>query len=760
MNRHIPLFKKIWLFVMVLSIMLTMTSVEVYSSDKEIKFVKEDTICQEILDLGLTEGFMNYGKNLNMSYNSAGDVWGLKHGMGLRIEVYPEADGALKYFNNIGVYKPISRQNQVLENIRTNKKISWIEKSTNITSCSRYILFRDNIVIIIKGTSLNEGGFDVAKAADILEKHALTILSDKLQEYFFSGYIKGSEGQPLSHAQVVLLVEDQSYKTTTDASGYYSIDYKGSVKKGYDCALYVVLQNVRNEKVYYRIFWGDQQVWVAKNFKLSSTGDLMQDLDFREAQGGGPEYSGEPALKALPNFSAMYYHMSEALDFYMDYMKFNLDYKLPVDVVAGYKDGTYYTPVNSTIYIDYRDAGYNSPERPMNREWHEFSHHAMFSMYGSWPSREGSVNHAGYINPSTGDSFMEGFAEFMAMMIADYYNYPNPQVYSHFGSLEANYKAWDYRGRAEEFAVAGILWDLYDALNDDGVQLTGNDIWYVLKDYHSDFNSVYQTLISKYPGKKAGIDEIFKAHSFFVDKTAGNGKWDPIEPYRDSNGNRKYDSGEHFVDYGLPKIEYTNGEVLGPASNYQRPERKSAGTLPGQFIKINNQAAYYLIEVSFPDNPGLNYSVRSENRDGMVYVQAPPAGYNAVITVTPEGVKGNTLTFTLQEYEEKITEAIERGYFIEHDFQVSGDAAPQPELPPAASGGSDIKPPHWEAGQLTAKAEDYNYTPVSLDFLPKKAGSTGTLTGGLTNSAGKIGLAAVVVIVIMGIMLMIRKRKK
>jgi len=766
LSRVLSLCKKTGFFILFILFMLTVSVVSVYGADTKIKFVKEDTICQEILDLGLKAGTKNYGNNLLMNFDSSGNVLGFSHGIGLSIKVYPESDGALKYFNNIPIYKPPSRTFQVLENIRNDKKISWIEKSSNITGCSRCILFRDNIIIIIKGTSLNTGGFDVQKAADILEKHARTILSDKLQEYFFSGVVKGSTGQPLSHIELILMIEDQKYKTTTDASGYYSIDYKGSVKKGFDCRLYAVLQNKRNDKTYYRILWRDQPVWVMKSFKLKNTDDLMQDLDFREAEKEGPVYDGAPKLKLLPHFSAMYYHMAEALDFYMDYMKYNLDYKLPVDVVSGYKYGTLYDPFDSTIYIDYSDSSCRSPERPMNREWHEFSHHALFSMYGRWPSLpEGTVNHDGYINPSTGDSFNEGFAEFMAMMIADYYKYPNPHVYSHFGSLEANYKAWHYRGQAEEFAVAGVLWDLYDAVNDDEVQLTSNDIWYILKDYHPDFASVYNTLINKYPGKKAGIDEIFKSHGFFIDKTAGNGKWDTLEPFRDSNNNRRYDSGEYFVDYGLPAMTYTNGEILGPAGNYQRVDRKSAGMLPGQFIKVNNQVASYLVEVIIPDNPGLNYKLATENKNGIIYVQIPPPEYNAVITVTPEGVKAeNILTFNSNDYNEKMSEAIERGYYAEHDFQISGEAASSgPELPPAEANDTDDtgkKPPRWDViSQAAAKPDDYKYNPAGLEFMPSNT-KTGTSSHAPASSFGLIGLAALLVIAVIVIGIILIKKKK
>ncbi len=745
-------------------VILLSTASSASGAETKIRFVKEDTVCQEILDLGLTAGTMLYGNNLSMRYNSSGGILGASHGMSLRIEVYPEADGARKYFDGLPVYK-LSRSMEVLENIRNSRRISWIEKAANITGTSRYILFRDNIIIIIKGTSLNTSGYDVGKAADILEKHALTILGDKLQEYFFSGVVKGSNGQPLGNIRLVLEVGGQPYVTTTDASGYYSIEYKGPVNKDLECTLYAVLQNKRNDKVYYRVIWQDTQVWVSKSFRLKSARDLMQDLDFRDVEKRQGIYDGKPDLKLLPHFSAMYYHMSEALNFYLDCMKFNLDYKLPVDVVAGYNYGTLYDPTTATIHIDYEDSSYRSPDRPMNREWHEFSHHAMFSMYGRWPSHPaGTINHAGFVNPSTGDSFCEGFAEFMSMMIADYYKYPNPHVYAKSGSLEANYRSWDYRGRAEEFAVAGILWDLYDGLNDDRVQLTINDIWYLLKDYNPDFSSVYDTLIKRLPAKKAAIDEVFVVHGFFTDKTAGNGKWDPIEPFTDTNRNRKYDTGEYFVDYGLPKIEYTRGESIGPASNYQRQQRKSAGAIEGQYIKVSNQVPYYLVEVSFPNQSGLNYKLTTHNRNGLIYVHMPPPEYNAVITVKPEGAKaGSILTFRSQDYVNNISESIERGYFLEHDFQVSGVTAPGSELPPASPGHPGKEPPIWDIlSRTSAKPDDYKYTEPNLEFLPSRASTPASTTamppGASVKSFGSIGV--IVALALLAIVIAIVRKKR
>ncbi|MDW7658021.1 MAG: hypothetical protein SCM11_12700 [Bacillota bacterium] len=743
------------LVVLFLVLLLPLVGASASNTEPILKFVREDTVCTEILELGLIKDAATYNGNLHISYD-----WGkksilpLSHGIGLRIEVYPETDGAKQYFESISVFKPSSSTSEVLANVRSVREISWIEKTTKITGTSRYILYKDNILITIKGTSLNEGSFDVGLAADILERHALAVLSDKFQEYAFSGVVKGSNGESLGNIQLILQVANQTYKTSTDAYGYYSIKYDGSVKKGFDCKLYVPLQYRRNDKTYYRIIFVKQPVWVAKSFKLSSAKDLLQNIDFRAAANNESGYDGKPDLEFLPHFCAMYYHMGEAVDFYLDYMKFNIDYKLPVDVIAGYSVTTHYTPSVSSIYINIKDMKVESPDRPMNREWHEFSHHAMFSMYGRWPDgAPGSVNHAGYINPSTSDSFSEGFAEFMAMMIADYYQYPNPHVYAKIGSLELNYKAWEYRGHAEEVAIAGVLWDLYDGKNDDNVQLTANDLWYILKDYRENFTDVYGFVMAKYPNQRAGIDEIFIAHGFFADKTAGNGKWDRYEPFNDTNNNKKYDVGEYFVDYSVLKIEYTKGETIGPASNYQRPLRRSAVELPDHFVKVDNQVPYYLVEVKFPGQPDLNYEIRTQNQDGLIYVQLPPPDYSAIISVKPEDVNaGKILTFNTLDFDSDDLDIIDHGYYLEHDFQISGVIPTGLPLPPVSVGDLEISTFDWdERMEIVARPEDYQYSDVDLDFLFVESPSATTLKG--ISATIWIGMGLLIVLAVMTLLI-------
>ena len=63
-------------------------------------------------------------------------------------------------------------------------------------------------------------------------------------------------------------------------------------------------------------------------------------------------------------------------------------------------------------------SGMGHPDRPMNREWHEFGHAVMVEAFGNrFPWNVGNTNHAGYTNPSSTDSLTEGFADFWSAII-------------------------------------------------------------------------------------------------------------------------------------------------------------------------------------------------------------------------------------------------------------------------------------------------------------------------------------------------------
>jgi hypothetical protein len=136
--------------------------------------------------------------------------------------------------------------------------------------------------------------------------------------------------------------------------------------------------------------------------------------------------------------------------------------------------GTSLEPVQATggiVYLCLEESSVEAPDAPMNREWHELGHYLQYEMYNPDDGLP-STSHVGYLNPSSSDSVREGFAEFIGMLVTEYYHENDPTLY-HYGTsvadLEQDYKVWgpNYPGFQgpgdEEFAVAGILWDLHDA---------------------------------------------------------------------------------------------------------------------------------------------------------------------------------------------------------------------------------------------------------------------------------------------------------
>ena len=525
-----------------------------------------------------------------------------------------------------------------------------------------------------------------------------------------TGRITDGEGHAMKHAQVTFNYKERNYNSTTDADGRYSFKMPSGIEPGQYGRVYVRLQYEKNGTRYFRLINNKKTVWLMKKFYISDESDLVQNIDLGENLSVNDGYYGHPDPKYISHFSAIYHHLTEALEFFRDHLGANVNYKLPVQVdtfVAG--SGTYYSPTSARIVIGYDDSFKTSPDRPMNREWHEFAHHVQYSMYGRWPSGRnlaGTRNHNGYGNPSTADSFLEGFAEFSAMAIADHYNYSRPDVYASFGSLDIDYRAWTNRGYDEEFAVAGILWDLYDVTNDEMVDLQLKEVWNIIRLYHKDFTSVYKAFLKKFPNKEEQIDEIFVKHGFFADKNPGNKKHDKaFEATYKKYG--KY----YYVDYGqdtildAPWMTYDKNETIGPATCYSRPSRTSAGEIEGHYVKVDNSVPYYIVKVTFDDS-SLNYDIRTENRNGLVYVHVPPADYGATMTVTAEGVgTGSPLTFTAREFEENLAETLKKGYFIEHDFDISGTI---PSLPagPAAQGMDPDGKPHWEEPDSVADQQD------------------------------------------------------
>jgi uncharacterized repeat protein (TIGR01451 family) len=223
--------------------------------------------------------------------------------------------------------------------------------------------------------------------------------------------------------------------------------------------------------------------------------------------------------------------------------------------------------------------------KPDNREWHELGHYWMLNLYGGhWPPGSETpdhglcgtvppndslrINHCGYANALTADSYVEGFAEFTSLLTAEHYQDPAPFRYRWEGgnpSLEIDYRVWgsfvasfDLVGNLlnfvsiapgqEEFAAAGILWDLHDGgdlqfdnvredkalgvissqiRTGDAVALTDAAIYDLIDEQQpSTFEDLHRIFGMSFPQNTDGgqpadpvpdVSEIFIAHAAFDD---------------------------------------------------------------------------------------------------------------------------------------------------------------------------------------------------------------------------------------------------
>lgn len=374
----------------------------------------------------------------------------------------------------------------------------------------------------------------------------------------------------------------------------------------------------------------------------------------------------------------VYQYLSDSVYFYDKVLSVYDDFDIPTFYVACYgsDESTFYFD-NITI-ISEPDMPVNNENAPQNREWHEYNHHILFNLHKKWPQApEGyEKNHAGFLNVNTSDSYVEGFAEFMSLMVGEYSGYSFGDVYHPIGSMELDYIPVDYTGMGEEFAIVGVLWDLYDEINDDPLQLPLKDIWAVLSQFNNDFTHVYERLATRYPRHKMQINQIFLNHGFFINLDQGNGRWDFGEPY--ISWPDRYKAGEYFID--LPRLDgkifyaYTKGEKIGSAGDVTRPFRRTTMAPAGHCIKTENKSVCYTVDVAFDHEDIRDYSMRINNNKGEIKFAVPPERFGATITVQPDQMEcEKILTIRSDEFYKSYQKSVKNQYYIKHDFAPIGE---------------------------------------------------------------------------------------
>ena len=317
-----------------------------------------------------------------------------------------------------------------------------------------------------------------AKARSLLSTRTLTQLQ---------GHITGFT-KPLKHIEVTVSDGTHDTQTTTDDQGNYLLN--GTFSKGHQYTLTVTFAYTVGDTTYFALHYQEQNqtiISVKRTFTVSSESDLTQD--FAMEHDLVTTFNGDWAK----TFASMYVHFTEALEFYQNLLHVTINYQLPLDVYTFCSAATgtrywYNIPGRSYITFDAEKSIHESPYRPMNREYHEFSHYIMHTLYQRWPEPEADlpetvpeINHGGYVNPSTSDSFVEGFAIFMSALIYEHSeevgtipmvaDIENMSVFTmadfvsntQWAGRESRTPVWANNGKSEELAVAGVLWDLYDS---------------------------------------------------------------------------------------------------------------------------------------------------------------------------------------------------------------------------------------------------------------------------------------------------------
>jgi hypothetical protein len=86
----------------------------------------------------------------------------------------------------------------------------------------------------------------------------------------------------------------------------------------------------------------------------------------------------------------------------------------------------------------------------------------------------------------------------------------------------------------------------------------------------------------------------------------------------------------------------------------------------------------YVVSVAYYDRPWKSYRTLVSSENKMVPVPVPPPGENAGVTVVPVGVKSaSPLYFRSEDFNRNFAAAAARGYYLEHDFKVSGPIPPR-----------------------------------------------------------------------------------
>jgi hypothetical protein len=278
---------------------------------------------------------------------------------------------------------------------------------------------------------------------------------------------------PIEGAKVKLLSPYGEFESYTDASGKYEFHDLHSIVENMKK---VFSLTVELDNKYFRLIDGSNSKMISKKIASVKFDGGLHDIELEPVV-----FSGKSEAAAGRIFSMQ----NDVVRFYTEVIGVHPE-KIDIEIFSSATSkGKYGYETHESAPKIWVGKGTSSPRNPYTWDTlaHEYTHY-MQDLYASVGHYQ-SMNHGGFDNPTTEDSMVEGFADFMAAVIAQHYSTERAGKFLQY-SLETNYKVNSPKYLSEEMAVAGVFWDIYDSgQDDDEISLDIKDIWKIMSDEYS-----------------------------------------------------------------------------------------------------------------------------------------------------------------------------------------------------------------------------------------------------------------------------------
>jgi len=304
---------------------------------------------------------------------------------------------------------------------------------------------------------------------------------------------------------------------------------------------------------------------------------------------------------------------------------------------------------------------------------HEFGHYIehqspMGGVKDLIDNPAGSKNHAGYKNPDSSDSLTEGFAHFIsAVMSFELHGLPptvGPSDSLPLINLDQTvivpgvrlvdlgsplFCDLEYLNSAEEYAVATLLWDLYDFTDEPGSGDTFNipieNIWAAMNEPslnpgNPEIISNFDDLRTVFINAGADFDELFIDRLAYLDSNL-NCEYDPLEPVGVTQWNVHDSERDLAIGYELPRH---TGKINARQNMLLEVFDPATGEPLTDFV--------VLMSIEFePPNDIYNFH-------GADFVKSSPYIFNAAllqpstlkITILKDGIEPASVDLTFDEF--------------------------------------------------------------------------------------------------------------